>query len=83
MVYYTFTTLSTIGFGDYHPNSDEERMFTVCVFLIGVSVFSYLMGVFIEIIKKFQLLNVDLDEGDELAMFFSLMKKMNGDRQID
>jgi hypothetical protein len=41
------------------------------------------MGVFIEIIKKFQLLNVDLDEGDQLALFFSLMKKMNGDRQID
>ena len=53
MIYYTFTTLSTIGFGDYRPLSDEERLFTVCVFLIGVSVFSYLMGVFIEIIKKF------------------------------
>jgi voltage-gated potassium channel len=64
MLYYTITTLATIGFGDYCPRADEERMFTVCVFLIGVSVFSYLMGVFIEIIKKFQLLNVDLDEGD-------------------
>ena len=83
MIYYTFTTLGTIGFGDYHPLADEERIFTVCVFLIGVSVFSYLMGVFIEIIMKFQLLNVDLDEGDQLTQFFSMMNKMNGDKQID
>jgi len=27
MVYYTMTTLSTIGFGDYRPWADEERMF--------------------------------------------------------
>ena len=50
MVYYTMTTLSTIGFGDYHPWSDEERLFQVILFISGVSIFSYLMGVFIEII---------------------------------
>ena len=53
MIYYTFTTLSTVGFGDYKPLADEERLFTVCIFLAGVSVFSYLMGIFIEILKKF------------------------------
>jgi voltage-gated potassium channel len=53
MVYYTFTTLSTIGFGDYHPWADEERFFTVIIFLSGVSIFSYLMGILMEIIIKF------------------------------
>jgi len=53
MVYYTFTTLSTVGFGDFRPFADEERIFTVCIFIAGVSVFSYLMGIFIEILKKF------------------------------
>jgi len=52
ITYWTFTTLATIGFGDYHPLADEERFVTVFVFLCGVSVFSYLMGVFMEIIKK-------------------------------
>ena len=41
------------------------------------------MGVFIEILKKFQQLNVEFDEGNELAMFFSLMKKLNGGKEID
>jgi len=27
MVYYTMTTLATLGFGDYHPLADEERLF--------------------------------------------------------
>ena len=67
MIYYSFTTLSTTGFGDYYPLADEERMFTVCVFLMGVSVISYLMGVFIEILMKFKVLYVDFDEGDKLT----------------
>ena len=74
MVYYTMTTLSTIGFGDYRPWADEERLFQVIIFISGVSIFSYLMGVFIEILKKFQQLNISLDDGDRLSMFFSLMK---------
>ena len=53
MIYYTFTTLATVGFGDYHPCADEEKLFAVIVFLSGVSVISYLMGIFSEILKKF------------------------------
>ena len=83
MTYFTFTTLATIGFGDYHPLADEERLWTVFVFLSGVSVISYLMGVFIEIISKFQKLNKELDEGDRLEILFSLMKKLNGEKEID
>jgi hypothetical protein len=83
MTYFTFTTLATIGFGDYHPLADEERLWTVFVFISGVSVISYLMGVFIEIISKFQKLNKELDEGDRLEQFFSLMKKLNGEKEID
>jgi hypothetical protein len=29
------------------------------------------------------MLNVDLDEGDQLALFFSLMKKLNGNIEIE
>ena len=82
MIYYTFTTLSTIGFGDYHPCADEEMILSCCFFLSGVSVVSYLMGIFSEILKKFQKLNLDLDEGDQLELFFSLMKKLNGNVDI-
>lgn len=83
MLYYTVTTLATIGFGDYVPKADEERMFNVIIFIVGVSITLYLMDCFIEIVMKFQLLYVDFDEGDNLTIFFDLFKKLNGDKEIE
>jgi hypothetical protein len=52
MIYYAFTSLSTVGFGDYHPRADEERIFIAFLLVIGVATFSYIMGIFISILKK-------------------------------
>lgn len=82
MVYYSFTTLGTIGLGDYHPFADEERIFIAFLFVSGTSVFSYMMGIFIEIVKKFQQLNKDLDNGDELSKFLLVIKRFNGNQEI-
>lgn len=83
MLYYTVTTLATIGFGDYVPKADEERMFNCIIFIVGVSITLYLMDCFIEIVMKFQLLYVDFDEGDKLTIFFDLFKKLNGEKEIE
>jgi hypothetical protein len=53
MIYYTFTTFYTVGFGDYHPCADEEKALAVIVFLSGVSIISYFMGIISNILKKF------------------------------
>jgi hypothetical protein len=52
----------------------------VCAFtlLFGVAVFSYMMGIFIEILDEFKALNQVIDQGEKLQLFFSLMKKLNG-----
>jgi len=44
VVYFAFTTLSTVGFGDYNPKSEPERILTTFILLIGVACFSYIMG---------------------------------------
>lgn len=54
MVYFAFTTLSTVGFGDYYPISDLERVIGAIMLLAGVAIFSYIMGNFIEILNKFK-----------------------------
>jgi hypothetical protein len=41
--YFAFTTLSTLGFGDYPVSIEERAIFTV-VFIEGVSFFSFIMG---------------------------------------
>ena len=82
MVYYAFTSLSTVGFGDYHPRSDAERLFIAAVLLIGVSTFSYIMGNLIEIIDEIKLIEAEIDDGDNLAKFFGLIRRFNADKQL-
>ena len=82
VVYYAFTSLSTVGFGDYHPRSNEERLFCSMILLFGVAIFSYMMGIFIEILNNYQRLNADLDDGDNLNRFFGLLIKFNEDIPI-
>ena len=36
-LYFTTTTLTTIGLGDLHPTSDVSKLFTVVFVLVGVS----------------------------------------------
>lgn len=44
MFYYISTTLSTVGFGDYRPISDSERVEIIPYLLFGYLIFSYLIG---------------------------------------
>ena len=50
VVYFAFTSLSTVGFGDFNPKSQVERLATVFILLVGVACFSYIMGEFIGIL---------------------------------
>lgn len=69
-MYFSFTSLSTVGFGDFHPRSNAERLFTAFMLLFGVAIFSYCMGIFISILDGFKRLDEEIDEGDELTKFF-------------
>lgn len=44
VVYFSFTTLSTIGLGDFNPKSEIERFMTIFILLFGVVCFSYIMN---------------------------------------
>ena len=52
-MYYSFTSLSTVGFGDFNPKSNSERVLCCLLLIFGVAIFSYIMGDFIEILNKF------------------------------
>jgi hypothetical protein len=49
-LYFAFTSLSTVGFGDYAPRGNIERFFGAFMLLFGVAIFSYIMGNFIDMI---------------------------------
>ena len=81
LVYFSFTTLTTVGFGDLHPRSDAERVFVAFGMLIGVAIFSIFMSEFIEIVTETMLPPADGDE-DNLAKFFGLLKGFNRQEEI-
>ena len=83
MIYFAFTSLATVGFGDFTPRADEERIVIAVMLLSGVAIFSYIMGSFISIIKKWQELYEDFDQADELLKFFSLLERFNNDTPIN
>jgi hypothetical protein len=56
-LYFSFTSLSTVGFGDFSPRSDSERLLCSFLLLFGVAVFSYILGTFIEIIDTYNSFN--------------------------
>lgn len=63
-MYFAFTSLSTVGFGDYHPRSDLERFVCAFILLFGVAIFSMIMATFIQILQSIQAFNKGLDDGE-------------------
>ena len=82
-MYFSFTTLATVGFGDYTPRSTIERAFASFILMFGVALFSYILGNLIEIIRKLQKLNDSLEEEEALEMFFGMIKRFNDQKSIE
>jgi len=52
MFYFSFTTLSTVGLGDFHPKNDFEKMMMVPFMFVGVICFSFITGQFLELTDR-------------------------------
>ena len=65
-MYYTLTTLSTVGFGDMKPLNSGEYIFCAPIMLLGVAIISYIISLFLNIIVTFKSIDADHDHSDEL-----------------
>lgn len=83
MIYYSFTSLSTVGFGDFYPISNSERAMISMGLLCGVATFSMVLGNFMEIMEQIKVFRKDYDDKERLSKFFSLLRKYNDDNNID
>jgi len=82
LTYFAFTTLSTIGLGDYHPKSNFERLLGAMVLFGGVLTFSYIMGNFLIILDNWKLVHSENEDAANLSRFFGLMKKFNNNTSL-
>ena len=51
-MYFAFTTIATVGFGDYYPITDAERAVWAPILMSGVALFSYFMGYLLRMLIK-------------------------------
>jgi hypothetical protein len=72
-----------VGLGDYTPRNNEERAFGSIILLAGVSIFSYLMGNFIDILSTYKKLNGTFEDGDNLEKFFFTLRYFNKNEPIN
>lgn len=77
LVYFSFTSLSTVGFGDFNPKSDAERLLCAFILMLGVAIFTMIMGNFSSILTEITLMNADLGDMEGLARFLNILKQKN------
>ena len=59
-MYFMMTSLSTVGFGDYYPTNNYERLVGSLILLSGVTVFSYIMTKLADMIINFNEMNGEM-----------------------
>ena len=82
-LYFAFTSLSTVGFGDFYPINDHERLIGAFVLLIGVASFSYILGELLANMATMNILLFDEQDDKELERFFSTLRFYNNNFPID
>jgi hypothetical protein len=76
--------MTTVGFGDYVPRSEYERIFIAFMLPFGVATFSIIMGIFINILNEFKQINSpDFDDDENLLRFISAFRRYNNDKDLD
>ena len=68
-MYWAFTTLTTVGYGDIVPVNNDERIFTVVMEFVGLTVFGMVIGTITQIAADFnvqkKLMNERTQEVDQ------------------
>ena len=81
-MYFSFTTLTTVGYGDFHPVSNTEILVWSFVLLFGVTVFSFIMGNFIEMLMNFKIVTAENEDHANLSKWFGLLARFNKGRPL-
>ena len=54
ILYFSLTTLSTVGYGDIYPVTYIEMIVTVLIMFLGVAFFSFIMSNLMEILESIE-----------------------------
>jgi len=69
-LYWTFTIMSTVGYGDILPNNTAERLLNVFVILLGASMFGYMIANVSALIQSFNSIDSVKDDRIETITMY-------------
>ena len=69
MIYFSFTTMSTVGLGDYHPRSNFERSIIAPTLLFAALYMAYISNEFVKITLKMDQLTKGFEDQNGLHKF--------------
>ncbi len=75
--YFIITTLAVIGYGDLMPETNIEMIFAMCIMILGVAFFAFIMGRFVNIVTRFDEMNSEPDESTELHQWLKLLSRFS------
>jgi hypothetical protein len=75
--YYIFTTLVTVGYGDFYATNKYEMGFAIILVLAGTSWFAFMMGIAIRIMQEYDAETGNSAQTTSLNCWFSSIEKMH------
>lgn len=75
--YFSLTMLSTVGYGDFYPISNNEMLYCVIVMLCGVAFFSYIMATLFDIMSTYKEKTGTPDLTKELDQWLLTLQRYN------
>ena len=81
--YYVLTGLTTVGYGDFNAQNQNEKIFGITVMFMGVTIFSYVMSEFSDQITVYNRTFGDRDQDSALTYHINLLEEFNPNRPLD
>jgi hypothetical protein len=74
--YFILTTLSTVGYGDFTPKSNIEKIIAIFLMILGIAFFSYIMGNFTDIITTYNQKMGIVDRATDLQVWLATLSNI-------